>query len=115
MSAKQLKSLKQQIAALPLPEKEQLAAFLDEQLQQTEQVSLTNAAHAEDETRRRRLEWIKAHREEYAGCYVALHGDILVGSGRTIREAHEQAKSKGFPHPFLARVTSEHETLSAGW
>lgn len=98
-----------------MTEKEQLAAFLDEQLQQAEKPSLDEAAHTDDEIRRRRLSWIKAHREEYAGQYVALHGDVLVGAGRTIREAHEQAKGKGFKNPFLVRLTSEHETLSAGW
>ncbi len=115
MSAELLKSIKQQIAALPLSEKEQLAAFLNEQLQQAEKSSLDETIHTEDEIRRRRLAWVKTHREEYAGQYVALHGDVLVGAGRTIREAHGQAKEKGFKNPFLVRLTSEHATLSAGW
>jgi len=115
MSKELLKSINQQIAALPLSEKEQLAAFLNEQLQKIEKPVVTDAAGAEDEIRRRRLAWIKAHREEYAGQYVALHGDVLVGAGRTIREAHGQAKEKGFKNPFLVRLTSEHATLSAGW
>ncbi|MDQ3688284.1 MAG: DUF5678 domain-containing protein [Acidobacteriota bacterium] len=115
MSAELLKSIKQQIAALPLSEKEQLAAFLNEQLQHIGEPVITDAAGDEDAIRRRRLAWIKAHREEYAGQYVALHGDVLVGVGRTIREAHWQAKEKGFKNPFLVRLTSENETLSAGW
>ena len=115
MSSELLKSIKQQIASLPLPEKEQLAAFLSEQLRQTnEQASITNVTGSDD-IRQRRTEGIIAHREEYAGQYVALEGDSLVGAGRTIREAHEQAKEKGFKNPFLVRITSEHETLSAGW
>ena len=116
MSAEQLNRIKQQIAALPMPEKEQLAAFLSEQLQQPgEQPSETNPASIDDETRQRRSEWIQAHREEYAGNYVALAGDQLVGVGRTIREANEQAKEKGYKNPFLVRITSEQEVLSAGW
>lgn len=116
MSAEQLNRIKQQIAALPLPEKEQLAAFLSEQLQQPgEQSTETNPTSIDDEIRQRRSEWIQAHREEYAGNYVALAGDQLVGVGRTIREANEQAKAKGCKNPFLVRLTSEQEILSAGW
>ena len=111
----ELESLKQQIAALPLREKAQLAAFLTEQLQQPAAPPTANSAGDDDEIRRRRLAWIKAHREEYAGQYVALDGDVLIGAGRTIREAHEQARARGTHHPFLVRLTSEHETLSAGW
>ncbi len=69
----------------------------------------------DDAIRERRLEWLKAHREEYAGQYVALAGDVLVGHGRTIREAHEQANEKGVENPFLVRLTSESEVLLAGW
>ena len=116
MSTEQLNRIKQQIAALPLPEKAQLAAFLSEQLRQAgDQTIEANAIAVDDDIRRRRTEWIKAHREEYAGQYVALEGDRLVGVGRTIREAREQAKEKGCKSPFLVRLTSEHETLSAGW
>lgn len=110
----ELESLKHQIAALPLQEKAQLAAFLTEQLQQSVAPPTAQGA-GDDEIRRRRLAWIKAHREEYAGQYVALDGDVLIGAGRTIREADEQARDMGIKHPFLVRITSEHETLSAGW
>ncbi|HKQ08176.1 MAG TPA: DUF5678 domain-containing protein [Blastocatellia bacterium] len=114
MSTEQLNQLKQQIAALPLAEKAQLAAFLSEQLQQAGDQT-PEASAIDDDIRQRRTEWIKAHREEYAGKYVALEGDQLVGVGQTIREARQQAKEKGFKNPFLVRLTSEHETLSAGW
>ena len=63
----------------------------------------------------RRLEWLKAHREEYAGQYVALDRDVLVGHGATIGDAHNPARQKGVHYPFLVRVTSENESLFAGW
>lgn len=117
MSVELLNSIKRQIASLPPAEKEQLAAFLSHELQRQtkEQSSQTNVTGIDDDIRKLRMEWIKAHREEYAGQYVALEGDRLVGAGRSIREANEQAKEKGFKNPFLVRITSEHETLSAGW
>ncbi len=58
--------------------------------------------------------WLKKHRDEYAGQYVALDGDVLVGHGATIREAHEQAKQNGVNDPFLTRIFSEETVLSGG-
>jgi hypothetical protein len=58
---------------------------------------------------------MKAHREEYAGQYVALDGDRLVGQGRTLAEAHTQARQNGVNDPFLVRLTSENEVLFGGW
>jgi hypothetical protein len=73
-------------------------------------------SHQDDEhMRQERLQWLKSHREEYAGQYVALDGVVLVGHGRTIREAHEQARQNGVENPFLMRLTSESDVLFAGW
>ena len=99
-------------------EKRKLRQILDLELEQAKMHELAQPTHSEngdDETRERRLEWLKSHREEYAGQYVALAGDVLVGHGPTIREAHEQAKQKGVENPFLVRLTSESEVLFAGW
>jgi hypothetical protein len=85
-------------------------------LRQTgEQISQTYTTDIDDDIRQRRSERIQAYRKEYAGNDVALAGDRLLGVGRTIREANEQAKEKGCKNPFLVRLTSEQETLSAGW
>jgi len=65
--------------------------------------------------RNKRIDWLKANREEYAGQYVALDGNKLVGTGKTIREADEQAKQNGVNKPFLVRVSGEDEILSGGW
>ena len=75
----------------------------------------SHSENGDDEMRERRLAWLKAHREEYADQYLALAGDVLVGHGPTIREAHEQARQKGVENPFLVRLTSESEVLFAGW
>jgi hypothetical protein len=48
--------------------------------------------------------WLKAHAKEYAGQHVALDGDHLVGSGRTIRDAQAAAKSNGYPQALLVHV-----------
>jgi hypothetical protein len=99
-------------------EKRKLRQVLDLELEQVKARDPAQPAHREngdDETRQRRLEWLKSHREEYAGQYVALAGDVLVGHGPTIRDAYEQAKQQGVENPFLVRLTSEREVLFAGW
>jgi len=104
--------------ALSFAEKQKLRQALDADLEQKPH-DLTGPAQStngdDEATRARRLEWLKAHREEYAGEYVALAGDMLVGHGRTIREAHDQAREQGVENPFLVRLTSESEVLFAGW
>jgi hypothetical protein len=85
----------------------------NESIEITEQ----NAANpgVDESKRRRQLEWLKAHREEYAGLYVALDGDRLVGQGKTILEARAQARQNGVENPFLMRMTSKNEILPGGW
>ena len=68
----------------------------------------------EDQIRITRMNWLRENREKYAGQYVALDGNRLVGTGKTIREAHEQAKENGIKNPFLIRVSGETEILSGG-
>jgi hypothetical protein len=65
--------------------------------------------------RAQHLAWLKAHREEYAGQYVALDGDRLAGSGKTMREANEQAQQQGVTHPFLVHIPSEQDVPFGGW
>jgi hypothetical protein len=104
--------------SLSRAEKRKLREILDLELEQAkahDRAQTTHSENGDDEMRERRLEWLKAHREEYADQYVALEGDVLVGHGPTIREAHEQASHKGVENPFLVRLTSENEVLFAGW
>lgn len=95
---------------LPFGEQQRLLRALQENLERQKD----EAASQDEEMRRRRLEWLKAHREEYAGQYVALDGDRLVGEGATIREAREEALQNGVANPFLVRLESENTVLPAG-
>lgn len=104
--------------ALSYAEKQKLRQALDAELEQQKlraPQSTQSDIDNDEATRERRLNWLKTHREQYAGQYVALMGDRLVGHGWTIREAHDQAKANGVANPFLVRLTSESEILFAGW
>jgi len=118
MSGDQLTALKEQLAGLTPEEKLELARFLVQEATSVLQRDASESHREPDapaEKRARRMAWLKAHREEYAGQYVALDGDRLVGSGATIREAHNQARRHGVPDPFLTHVSSASDAPFGGW
>lgn len=119
MSEEQISHLKAQLVSLTRHEKLELARFLSEQarLDAAAPDSETAASdyHASANKRAQHLAWLKAHREQYAGQYVALDGDRLAGSGTTMREAREQAQQQGVAQPFLVHVSSERDAPFGGW
>lgn len=112
MQTETLTQIKQQIILLDEDSKKDLAEFLAEKLESKNE-SISTAAS--DEERQSQIEWLKLNREKYAGKYVALQGNELVGEGKTLREAHEKAKEKGFQNPFLTFVYSENDVPFGGW
>lgn len=61
------------------------------------------------------IEWLKEHRAEYAGNYVALKNGRLVATGKTIKEADLKAKEKGFDKTLLHYIPAEDEEIWGGW
>lgn len=115
MSVELLQTIKQQVATLSLPEKEHLASFLAEQLRHDAQNGHPVVAEPE-ELRQRRMAWLKAHQAEYGGQYVALAGDQLIGTGRTLREAVEAARAAGYPQAFATYLSKPDELAEwGGW
>ena len=68
----------------------------------------------EDEIRRRRLEWLKCHREEHGGQYVALDGDQLLAVGPNYRIAREKALAAGKPNAFVTYLSKSDEIAEMG-
>ena len=73
-----------------------------------------NASGLHSQDRELHLAWLKVHREEYSGRYVALAGDRLMGEGQTIKEATERAKENGCDSPFLVYVLSSAVIANGG-
>lgn len=112
MQTETLTHIKQQIVLLDEDSKKDLADFLAEELiaeNKSEPFAFT------DEDRERQTEWLKRNREKYAGKYVALSGTSLVGEGKTLRDAHRQAKENGFQNAFVTFVYSEKDVPFGGW
>jgi hypothetical protein len=100
MSVQSLDALKQQSSLLTAQEKIELAEYL---LRQAKQSSPETASgKVGDETKRRlRREWLAAHGETYAGQYVALDGDRLIGTGKNYTEAAAAAKRAGVSDAYI--------------
>lgn len=60
------------------------------------------------------LHWISTHQEElepYAGKWVAILEDVIVGVGNTAQEALDNARQKSAETPFLIKVPRKDEGL----
>jgi hypothetical protein len=115
MSVQSLDALKQQSASLTTQEKIEFAEYLLEQAKlDPPEIAVSRAG---DEAKRRaRGEWLAAHRETYAGRYVALDGDRLVGTGSTYPEAAAAARRAGVPDAYIDFVhPSDGAGFIGGW
>lgn len=63
----------------------------------------------------REQEWLRDHWREHIGQWIALDGNLLVGEGRSAREAHSKAREAGHPSPVLVHVTEPSELPFGGW
>lgn len=107
MSAVLLDEIKEKAAELTNEERRELIQLLQEQEQK---INLNGKKNPSPN-----IEWLKKHRDEYAGNYVALKDGELIAFGRTIKEADLKAKEKGVKNSLLTYVTRENEELWAGW
>ena len=107
MSVDIMTAIKQQAATLTVQEKLQLANYLLEQAR-LDQQPRSNRSTMEQDMRRGRLEWLKAHREVYGGQYVALDGTQLVAIGpnyRAAKKAPVQRASRRRLSPMCRSLT----------
>lgn len=70
--------------------------------------------NGDDEIRQLRMEWLKAHREEYGGQYVALDGDQLLAVGPNYLIAREKALAAGKPNAFVTYLSKPDEVAEMG-
>lgn len=59
--------------------------------------------------------WIKAHRDEYLGQWVALDGNHLIAHSADARKVYEEARAQGITDPYLDRVEPKREAFMGGW
>ena len=101
--------------ALSPAEKRKLRQALDLELEQ-EPSQPAHRDNGDEQMRQRRLEWLKSHREEYGGQYVALDGDQLLAVGPNYRVAREKALAAGKPNAFVTYLYKPDEiAVMGGW
>jgi hypothetical protein len=70
---------------------------------------------APDPQRKRELQWIEAHRADYAGQYVAIEDDFVICHGTDGRQVLDEAYRAGVKIPFVVRVEAADEPPFGGW
>jgi hypothetical protein len=64
--------------------------------------------------RTREMKWIKEHKHEYVGQWVALDGDRLIVASPIRAEISAAIKADGAKLPLVHRITSPDEPLPIG-
>jgi hypothetical protein len=118
MATELLQHLMERSSELTPEEKQRLARFLSEQATDGNGDEENGSEHSPTIDPRKgelSIAWLKAHAYEYAGQHVALDGDQLVGSGRTLRDAQAAAKSNGYSRALLVHVPPREGGTWGGW
>ena len=65
--------------------------------------------------RRLEMQWVEAHREQYAGRWVALDGETLISHGPNAKEVFEEADRSGVERPLVIQIEPQDTLPFAGW
>ena len=100
--------------SLSTAEKRQLRQALDSELAKPQTTPTSDPATRSNNgddaaVRERRLNWLKSHREEYGGQYVALDRDQLLAVAPSYRVAKEEALAAGKPDAFVTYLSKPDE------
>ena len=121
MTTPNIQEVMRSVTRLLFTDKLTLAAFLLEQMKQDAApvqqngVAAPAAPSGPDTERRGELQWIKEHRQEYAGPDVALDGDRLVAHGAALKEVMQQAKASGSLQALFHQLEALDELPFGGW
>ena len=109
MSSLTLERVAEEAKALTLDEQRQLRRLLEE-----EEAKLV--AQLSGATRfAREMEWIQAHRPEFAGQWIALDGERLLAYGTNAQEVFAAARESGVHQPLVIKVEPPDALPFGGW
>jgi predicted DNA-binding antitoxin AbrB/MazE fold protein len=99
---------------LPLEEHKRYSiSFKDEIV--LKPIATTKQHEQYDPARIREYDWLRVHRQDYAGQYVALFNDQLIAHGTDGSSVLQQARAAGFPRALMVRVEALDEPPFGGW
>lgn len=106
-----LEQVIQAVRQLSPEEIQQLGEWIKEQQRASE-----TQAQREEDVRKRRMEWLKANREQYGGQYVVLDGDKLLGVAVNYAEGRRIAREAGVAEAFVDYLSKpDEEGFMGGW
>src|SRR5262245_52093236 len=114
MSTDVLEAMKRQAEALTKQEKQILADYLWTQAKDEGEKASIFSGENDQLKREKRIAWLKANREAYGGLYVALDGDVLLGTGKNFVEAAKAAQDAGVRNAFIDFVPPPDYVASMG-
>jgi hypothetical protein len=116
MSTITVENILQQVEQLPPPEQFRLRALLNEKpLPMRTKAPRDKRLPPEPmKDRSREMDWLAAHRHEYAGQWVALDGDRLIAASPSRAEISVAAKADGADLPLIHRIAAPDEPLPMG-
>jgi hypothetical protein len=93
------------------------ALSLDEQKQLLSEIVRENASASNPSSKRfeREMQWLKEHRAEYSGQWVALDGDRLISHSQNAQEVFAAAEASGVRLPLVTRVDLQDDLPFGGW
>jgi hypothetical protein len=65
--------------------------------------------------RSREMAWLEEHEREYAGQWVVLDGNRLIGHGDDPRPIVAKARAEGIERPMVVHVRKEFGPSMGGW
>lgn len=122
MLTERVQSVLQQIETLNLNEKQSLVEFIT--LQERKGLAMQPNGQGEGHLAgdievepefNHELNWLREHRHEYGGQYVALVGDKVVANGLEPRNVLHTARNAGYSSPLIVRIEASDELPFGGW
>lgn len=105
-----LKQIIEEVKQLPVEDRRRLSAALNA-IDADADADKIHGYRTNEEERA----WIKAHRDEYLGQWVALDGDQLIAHGANARAVYDAARALGVEIPYIDRVEPPVEAFMGGW
>ena len=116
MSTDVLEAMKRQAESLTKQEKQILADYLLTQTKDEGQKANKSSEENHSLKRQKSFTWLKANREAYGGLYVALDGDVLLGTGKNFVDAAKAAQEAGVCDAVIDFVPPpDYVALTGGW
>ncbi len=119
MLSERVQTVLQEIETLNLDERQSLIEYINRQVQKDAEAKLSDNQSSNRENGEpefyQELEWLREHRHEYGGQYVAIVGGNMIANGLEPRTVLRCAREAGHATPLIVRIEAPDELPFGGW